>query len=241
MKISIRHFNPEGLEIFKTYLNEMILKERTDLPDGFLLDKRYSVELYDNVLIDILKFDLKKELVVYLYPKIKLIYLDNLYYNMYLWSWLAAAYIDSICPKFDDGYRYPGALNRYILDPYSWSRYYRHLLSTPIRLYHELSKSKLINFYTYGRADVHGDVFEQLAARQEIAAVPGIIEAAEILYWDTDKNRPKTGAADRTKPGNLRRFTGSLIPQFQLTYDLNSMSGLEIIELLPKEFDDWRE
>jgi hypothetical protein len=60
-----------------------------------------------------------------------------------------------------------------------------------------------------------------------------------MLYWDDKKNNIKKGARNKTGPGILRRFTKDIIPQFQMTYDLNSMNGEEIISLLPSEFNEW--
>jgi hypothetical protein len=91
------------------------------------------------------------------------------------------------------------------------------------------------------KANRHGDILEQLASRQEIATVKGILEAVILLYWDTNKNHPKLGTTNRNKIGNLRRFTGSIMPQFQMTYDLNSMNGIDILKLLPHEFDEWKQ
>lgn len=60
-----------------------------------------------------------------------------------------------------------------------------------------------------------------------------------MLYWDDQKNTIKKRARNKTGPGVLRRFTKDIIPQFQMTYDLNSMNGEEILNLLPSEFNDW--
>jgi hypothetical protein len=236
----IRQFNEEGIEKFSIYLNQMKSNEINTIPFGFISDKKYSVELNDSPQIDSLIFESKKDMVQYLYPKIKILKISHLFHRSSLWSWLAAFYLDSICPQKPDGSRTPGALNRYILDPYSWNRYYRHLIATPIRLFHEINDKDLSRFYLYSVPFIHGDAFEQLAARQEIATVHGVLEAAYQLYWDDENEKPKVNATDKYKPGTLRRFTGSILPQFQLTYDINSMNGSEIVNLLPEEFDKWK-
>ena len=61
-----------------------------------------------------------------------------------------------------------------------------------------------------------------------------------LLYFDEERGRPKVGAAVKTKkPGTLRRFV-DVIRQFDLTYDFYSMTGQEILALLPAEFDRFR-
>jgi hypothetical protein len=88
--------------------------------------------------------------------------------------------------------------------------------------------------------DKLGDIWEQLASRQEIISNQPIVGAATLLYLDSDKDRPKRGAAStKRKPGTLRRFV-DLIQQLDLTYDLYSMRPTDILGLLPPEFDSWR-
>ncbi len=236
----IRQFNEDGIQKFGFYLQQLKSDSINNLPYGFLNDKKYSVEINDSPKIEPLIFKSKKDMVMYLYPKIEKLKINSLFHRSSLWSWLSAFYLDSICPQKSDGSRIPGAHNRYILEAHSWNRYYRHLIVTPIRLYHEVKDIDLCKFYLYNAPNIHGDAFEQLAARQEIASAPGILDTARQLYWDKENEKPKVNATDKNKPGTLRRFTSSIIPQFQLTYDLNSMSSSEILDLLPAEFDNWK-
>jgi hypothetical protein len=88
----------------------------------------------------------------------------------------------------------------------------------------------------YNPADETGDFLAQLMGRQEIGTNRAVIEAAKTLYWDDDKKRPKRGSSPQEhKPGTLRRFI-DVLQQFDLTYDLYSISGEELIRLLPDEF-----
>jgi hypothetical protein len=230
----------EGLSMFTNHLEEIKQRIQDRLPHDFITDNAYSVELADDIKIEIKYFENKSDFIIYLYPYVKRIRIDNLYYRSTLWSWLAAAFFDTLCPQLEDGSRKVESIDRYILNTNQWNRYYRHLIASPLRLYHEVNNDNLSKIYLYGKASRHGDILEQLASRQELATVKGILEAVLMLYWDTDKNRPKIGATNRNKIGNLRRFTGSIMPQFQMTYDLNSMSGKDILNLLPREFDEWK-
>ncbi len=58
------------------------------------------------------------------------------------------------------------------------------------------------------------------------------------MYWDEDTENLKRGAAG-IGGGSARRLV-RIIRQYQMTYDLNSMDGKEIVELLPAEFYKWR-
>jgi len=241
MIVRIRQFNSDGLSLFSNYLEEMKLNTQDRLPHDFITDNAYSVELTDDIKIEITQFENKSEFIKYLYPLVKRIRIDNLYYRSNLWSWLAAAYFDTLCPQREDGSRKVESQDRYILNTNEWKRYYRHLIATPLRLYHEVNDDNLSKIYLTGKAYKHGDIIEQLASRQERATVRGILEAVILLYWDPNKNRPKLNSTNRNKPGNLRRLAGSILGQFQMTYDLNSMTGQDILKLLPAEFDEWKQ
>lgn len=79
-----------------------------------------------------------------------------------------------------------------------------------------------------------GEFTEQLTGRSYFLSCKGIMQAANLLYADNIRNTWKRGAASK-KDGSVRRF-GLVVRQFELTYDVISLSGAEIIGLLPKEF-----
>jgi len=234
----IRKFNNEGIEKFREYLNEIRNGGMNDIPSGFVNSDTYSEPVEGNVSLDFRVFDSKEKLIKYLHEKVHKIKEGNIFYNEGMWTWLSAFYFDSVCPLRTDDTRKPGKDSRHILNGEEWNRYYRHLLASPVRLYHELKEYSVI--YLQGSPDIHGDLFEQLAARQEVASCKGIIEAATLLYWDKEKKRIKKNARDKEGAGVLRRFAGSTIWQFKMTYDLNSMNGTEIITLLPEEYNSWK-
>jgi len=83
------------------------------------------------------------------------------------------------------------------------------------------------------------DFTERVAANQFLISHENIVEAIYKLYFDPQRGRPKRGALSTTKPGNIRRFV-KVIRQFELTYDIYTMSAQSILNLLPPEFDDWK-
>lgn len=232
----IRKFNESGTECFKEYLFEMKREERKDLPEDFLFSDQYTIPARGNIEIERKQFDQKKDLTLYIYELVMKLDEEKIFYSENLWNWLSAFFIDSVCPKYESGYRKVNAIVRHILQSEEWNRYYRHLLACPVRLYHELGEESEI--ILYGKAYEHGEHLEQLASHQQIASSSGIVEAAAQIYL-TKNNKFKTGARGKKGPGIIRRFASDIIPQFQMTYDLNSMSGEEIVNLLPDEFDKW--
>jgi hypothetical protein len=60
------------------------------------------------------------------------------------------------------------------------------------------------------------------------------------MYYDPGKANAKRGAySSKRKPGTLLRFI-DVVQQLDLTYDLYGMAGDQVLDLLPQEFDDWR-
>lgn len=103
----------------------------------------------------------------------------------------------------------------------------------------DMTLGPLSKIYLSGKIHEFGEHFEQLASQQKFAANEGVVEAATILYWDDVKQQIKTNARDKKGPGIIRRFTSDVLNQFDLTFDLNSMEGSEIVDLLPHEFNKW--
>lgn len=236
MKTPIRAFNNAGIDRFHSFLNDAKGGDVSPFPEDILTSGYITNIVLPNVVIESKIFLTKAEMTTYIYNKISAN--GNIpFHHRGLWSWLAAFYFDSICPV-KNGKRKIQEEAKYILNVEHWGRYYRHLVTVPVRLFDELQD--LAKIYLAGTPEIHGDIIEQLASRQEIATNPGIIEAATQLYWDENNQRIKKGARNKTGSGILRRFTRDIIPQFQMTYDLNSMNGMEILSLLPSEFDKWK-
>ena len=79
-----------------------------------------------------------------------------------------------------------------------------------------------------------GDIVEQISARQEMITNKAVVEAATKLYFDDKTKRPRTGASGKG-PGSARRLV-DLLNQFDVTWDMYSMSSSELISMLPDEF-----
>lgn len=231
----LRSFNETGLEVFRSFLAEAREGNIGGFSDEILSSPHHTNPVAPQIQIERINFPTKKEMAVYLHGRVSQMHFVP-FLNVGLWTWLAAFYIDVICPVMG-GSRKVLEESKYVLNTEDWRKYHRHLIAAPVRLYSELGD--LANIYLVGLPYKHGDMVEQLASRQEIAASRGIIEAATILYWDDERQKIRRGATNHKGPGVLRRFAKDLIPQFQMTYDLNSMSGEQIVDLLPEEFHHW--
>jgi len=233
----LKKFNELGIEAFRTELDLIRSGEKSNIDRKILSNEKFIETSFEEIKVKDKIYINKKDLINDIYALINLIPSSDKYYDEGLWTWLSAFFFDSVCPKDKKGIRKPGVNDRHILNSEHWGRYYRHLIAAPTRILEELGEKSEI--YLAGVPNIHGDLFEQLASRQEIATNEGVISAATTLYWDKEENKIKRGARSKDGEGIIRRFAKDIIPQFQMTFDLNSMEGDEIIKLLPDEFNKW--
>jgi len=152
--------------------------------------------------------------------------------NPAAWTWLTLAYFDLVFPADSAG---PGEDARYILSEEP-QRYYRHLLYGPYLVVAAHRKeAKGLGVLLGNAPDKPGDVWEQIASRQDLIASPKIVEAIGRLYYDRARNAAKPGAAAKG-PGSIRRFV-NVVSQLDCTWDLWEVPVEELIEMLPEEFD----
>lgn len=237
-QVTIRIFNEDGLAEFERIIGEVRIGNLKEIPDTILYADHLSENFEPFINIEDAEFKNKNELVPYLVGRLELSANKHLYFDKGLWSWLTAFYFNSICPKDANGKRKINESAFYILrDPKNYTKYYRHLLAYPCRLYSELGDSSKI--FLIGSFQKRGEVTEQFGAYQEIALNKGILDMANLLYWDEASQNLKRGAAGKGS-GSARRLV-RIIRQYQMTYDLNSMNGKDILDLLPQEFAKWKQ
>lgn len=237
-QFTARTFNDEGLSEFERIIGEIRNGRMKDIPETLLYDEIFS-EIHEPLIsIEMVEYKNKNELVPYLVNQLNLRNNKHLYFDKGLWTWLAAFYFNNICPADGNGKRKVNEAAFYVLkDPKNYTKYYRHLLAYPCRIYSELDDSAKI--FLIGTFQKRGEITEQFGAYQEIALNKGILDAANIMYWDDNSKNLKRGAAG--KGGGSARRLVRVIRQYQMTYDLNSMNGNEIVSLLPAEFGKWVE
>ncbi len=233
----LKFFTDEGINEFRNFLVE--LKNNPELNKPDLSDNKYSENLQTEIIIEENKiFSSRMELAEYLTQVFQDagVKITDVIPNDKLWTWLTYLWFDQICPKDSSGRKIREVV-KYICST-DYKKYYRHFIASTFRIYVTLGKENSLLFLNRPLND-HGDFIEQLASRQEIISNPNLIRVAHELYWDKSENKPKRGATDRKKPGNLRRLI-KFFGQIELTYDIFSMKPDEIVKKLPKEFDIWK-
>lgn len=164
-------------------------------------------------------------------------------FNHGLWNWLALYFFDQLCPADGSGNRDRGEVARYFLTKeYRHDRYYRHLVRSPwlaVGMHPVTSRVILIPLSSKGAPlEVVGEIFSQVAARQGVFRSPAVMAAIDEMYFDTAAGKPRTGTGGQ-QGGSSRRL-GQILKQFELTFDLDGDTGVNVLELLPKEFAGWK-
>ena len=164
---------------------------------------------------------------------------SSLINNEGLWNWLTIFFIDQIAPVDPSGRRHLGESARYLYNPY-YTRYYRHIVAASWDIYSKYQEKSKIFLQTPMNST--NKITLEFACRQNLISNDNMVDAITALYWhkrSDGSEGAKRGAVTKKAPGNLYRFI-ALMNQLELTYDVYSMSGKEILELLPPEFAKWK-
>lgn len=238
--MNLRRLNDKGLASFSEFLDSLTGETPLQYPEELLCDPDKTEEISPAVVIDKSEFITRFEAAEYLFSLFSQSDLTNIEYDRGLWAWLSLFYFEILCPKDSKGCRKPGEKARWIPNTSASWRYYRHLLAGPYRIYvAHIDRPERVKLVLCGPLHKPGDIVEQLASRQEIITNRDIMEAANSLYFNADTEKPKTGAANRKRSGNIRRFI-DILNQFDVTWDLYSLNKADVIEMLPDEFSQFR-
>lgn len=236
---NVRILTDSGIVQFEAYLAQIKAGAVLPVPKGLLNDSSTSATLSECAVVEERGFASRLEAGTYLVGVLRDVELSNAARNRGMWTWLALFYFEHLCPTGADGARNPRRVAHYIFDP-AWNRFYRHLLAFPFWMCKQ--HPELCRVLLATPVHQHGDIAEQCAGRIEVIRNPGLLQAVDMLYWDAAApggGAPKLGVASKEKRGGLRRF-GMLIRQFDVTFDLSSLTGPALLSLLPKEFDAWK-
>ena len=240
--MELRKFTDKGLERLRGYLHELSAGSAATPPLHLLTDPEFSKPMRGSVQLEHAQFASRLDLARNLDQTFEGLpeRPDKLMNDIHLWSWMSLFYFDQVCPSNDKGKRKPGRDYRHIPEP-GYPNGHRHLMMGAYLVYtvygwgDELSKLLLQTALS-----VESHFHHQIATRQSFITNRGIMEALHILYYDSLRNKPKRGPImNKSAPGSLYRFVG-VIQQLDVTYDLYSMSGPEIVSLLPAEFNHWK-
>ena len=239
MGVKVRRLNNKGINTLRMYLDDLREGNLEDIPEDFLYKKEFSEETSDELSANEASYENNFEMAKSLHYDLIFDGKGGIWSDVGLWSWISVYLFDQTCPKID-GFRKPGEDYRYILEVSrvggGWSRFYRHLIVSPVRLYdfHRENSKILLS----SNINQQGDMIEQFASAMERVQNRTIISVLNTLYYDSKNDTVKKGALAYRKPGTHRRYR-NFLEQIGLTFDLQSMNDEDLIDLLPSEFDPW--
>jgi hypothetical protein len=239
-QLPLRKFTDNGIDRFRSYLADLRNGSAAPPPFDLLEDSTSSEPVDGEIRIENRPFATRLDLARYLDLTLVDIETDGIESDVHLWSWLSLYYFDQVCPREKAGRRKPGRDYRHILEP-GYRYGHNHLLAGPYLVYtiHNLGDD-LSRLLLCTPPDSESTFHHQLAQRQSIITNKGLMEAATFLYYADRRGRPKRGALARNQAGTVFGFI-DVIQQLDLNYDLYSMTGEEVLQLLPAEFDRWKE
>jgi hypothetical protein len=239
-KKAIRKFTDEGIEQFRRYLAELREGATSPPPFHLLNDPVTSKPVNDEIQIENREFATRLELAQYLDDALVEFESDSIETDVFLWSWLSLVYFDQVCPVQKEGIRKPGRDYRHILEP-GYPNGHRHLLCGPYMVYSVYGLgADLTKLFLWTPLHMESRFHHQLAVRQTLITNRGVLEAAHQMYFNEKEGSPMRGAlGEKSSPGTLLRYI-DVIQQLDLNYDLYSMTGEEVLQLLPAEFNQWK-
>ncbi|WP_018858510.1 hypothetical protein [Rhizobium sp. 42MFCr.1] len=156
--------------------------------------------------------------------------------NTNVWAWLSFVCRDAVYPLQKSGKRKLGEIWRwYPSDPGDFQKGQRHLIRMPVILYHSFGEDA--RHLLVGEPSVPGELREQLTSQQDMFH-PSFQKVARLLYFDTASGKLRRGAGGK-KGGSSRRLA-QLRKQLDVTWDLFALTPEQILEKLPKEFENFK-
>ena len=248
MSDRVRFLNAEGIAAFERYLSELASNPLATPPYEILDDWRFAQEFEPDITIDRapkgMPFGTRMEFGNYLMQKLLAVDQAAISRHYGLWNWLSLYYFEQICPPLDNNTRRVGPKELYLLSPgIGHLRQIRHLVRSPwlIVVDHGINARVLLLGAERGSVSpltMRSGIFEQLAGRQNILNNKTVIGAAQRLYFDERNGRIWFGAAGHGA-GSVRRYA-LVVQQLELNYDTRACSVDQLLNLLPREFDDYK-
>jgi hypothetical protein len=238
--MKLRRFNRDGVLAFATYRTRLALEPTLSPPFGLLEDPALTDLMPGEVEVPAQSFTNRMEAGRFLNELLDAAGIQSPERDQGLWTWLTLFYFDAVCPADGNGRRNPKDEARLIAQVDNFQRFYRHLLLGPyliVRAHRDMPE-RAIAFLCKPLWEP-GEIAEQLASRKELVTNRAVVEVATLLYYDRTTGSFKRGAGSSVK-GAARRLA-ALLNQLDITYYLYGMTTNELLALLPKEFDRFRQ
>jgi hypothetical protein len=151
------------------------------------------------------------------------------------WTWCTAVYFDLLTngrTKIKEPRAYVAAL--------TFQEFYRHLILGPCHIYF-LARDNLdhVRVLLYDEPTTMNEVMVQFGSYQTLMQNRALQRVIQRLYFDMGTGRIKRGAGGK-EAGSPRRLM-DFFRQIELNYDLLSVSEARFWEMLPAEFNRYKQ
>lgn len=235
MTTRIRRLNDNGIKAAIDFVEQLREDGKLPIPMHILSDSRYSEDIDINIELENRSFATRYDMGRYLVELFADVNMQPLLGDRGFWTWIALFWFDQLCPADSRGNRKPSKPYNYVLSP-NYNHQPRHAIRTTWLLVDKHGEDA--HFLLSKEPHERGELIEQLAARQYFISCRGIISAASQLYFDPERRTFKRGSTSRHRKGNVRRLV-SYLQQLELTYDLHSVPGESIVNMLPREYEEF--
>ncbi len=253
MKIQLRKFTQEGIEEFRSLIDEERNKGNSRqvslVDDNFVKavealarDTEYTEVMDAGCILELdQKFADRYEMGAYLNAELPADISQVQHTNVGLWSWISAAYFRQLLEANKKTGKFKlWSSYRYVPLQYQKFRYYRHLAFMNFWIHRTMGED-VAKFFLSRPLFEHSDAIEQLYTQdRDFLTSAGLIQAALEMYMDPKTGRMKPKALGEATGGSARRLATKIAKQLQMNFDLQSMTKEEIYPLLPAEFDPWK-
>ena len=238
-----KRLTADGIRLFENFLDNARNKPADQSTIKALQsDPSYAEPNTYGVEVTPQSFSTTKDVAIYMCEQIDKANLSRPPEDPGFWSWLAIYFSASILPAKTSGSITIRENARYICNNL-WNKKYRHRVAGPTRaLWYYRTEPEVLNFMLYTPPSQISDMEEQILSRGEKVRNPTYIRLANRLYYDPKTKRAKRGAQNKREtrtPGTLRRLE-AICEQYGRTYDLYSKDVDEFYDMLPAEFDRWK-
>jgi hypothetical protein len=238
--MKLHRFNRDGVAAFANYRARLTLDPTLEPPVELLEDPALTELLPGSADVSKRKFANRLEAGRFLNELMDTAKVQLPERDQGLWTWLTLFFFDEVCPADGNGRRNPKDEARLIPLLDNHQRFYRHLLVGPFLIVraHRTQPERAVAMLC-NPLWKPGEIAEQLASRKELVTNHAVADVATRLYYDPATSSFKRGAGSDVK-GAARRLA-TLFNQLDLTFYLYGMSCDEMLALLPKEFDRFRQ
>jgi hypothetical protein len=233
--MQLRRFNTKGIEFFREALAVCRDNQNADIPGELLNSNELTSIVSPSIEVHPQAFKTKRDAARYFHETFLSLSREQLLNDAGLWSWLSLLNFDVICPRVNEHRKIRNDYT-YIFEPKNSRNYYRHLLF--VSWYIQNIAPSFNRLMLNSSVSTLDKFTSEVTKRLYLTRIPCFFEVLDRLYWDESLGRARPGVTNFAKvtAGNLAHRLPIRIRQLEKTYDLQSLTADQLIELLGEEF-----